>query len=384
VRSWSAAPEPPRLTGTDRFPPTPGFNDQTLREVVRLSAGGQRLRLRLTNEYGLKALRIGAARIALAGPDGSIVPGSEKIVQFAGKPDAVLAAGAPLISDAVDFKVPAFARIAVSLYLPQETGPCTCHATGMQTLYVGGPGDQTGAASLPARPGPGSRAFLSGVEVDTAGPGAAIVAFGDSITDGVGSAPNLDHRWPDRLADRLGGRFGVSNEGISGNRVLHDGAAQSALARFDRDVLATPGARYVIVFEGVNDLGVPHAPPEFLKLLGESPDPVTADEMIAGYRQLIARAHGRGLKVIGATVAPYKGAIYWSAEGEQARQAINAFIRTSREFDGVIDFDAALRDPADPAQIRPGFHAGDHLHGSDAGYEAMANTIDLRLFQPPR
>lgn len=381
ARSWAAAPEPPRLTGFGPFPASPAFADQTVRQVVRLSAGGARLRLRLTNAYGTKPLKIGAAHVAIAGPDGSIVPGTDRIVLFSGQPSAEIAAGAPLLSDPVEVKVPAFAHVAVSLYLPEDTGPCTCHQTGMQTLYVSEHGDVTGAPSVPARPGPGFRAFLSGVEVDTGGPAAGLVAFGDSITDGVGSTPDADRRWPDILAERLDGRVAVANEGISGNRVLHDGFAQSALARFDRDVLAVPGARWVVVFEGVNDLGLASAPPEMIQRFGLTADPVTAEGMIAGYRQLIARAHAKGLKVYGATITPYKGSAYWSAEGEAKRQAINAWIRTSGEFDGVIDFDAVLRDPADPAQMRDGFHAGDHLHGSDAGYKAMADAIDLRLFR---
>jgi lysophospholipase L1-like esterase len=235
-----------------------------------------------------------------------------------------------------------------------------------------------------------ARAFISGVEVETSRPGKTIVAFGDSITDGVGSTVNADRRWPDLLADRLIARkgridWGVVNMGISGNRVLNDGAGQSALTRLDRDVLAVPGAAYVIVFEGVNDLGIsyghftgPRA--AAFKSLATSA-PVTAEQMIAGYRQIIARAHGRGLKVIGATIAPYEGAAYYSEEGEAVREAINQWIRTGGAFDGVLDFDAALRDPADPKRIATPLQAGDHLHGSDAGYEAIAHSIDLALFR---
>jgi lysophospholipase L1-like esterase len=257
---------------------------------------------------------------------------------------------------------------------------------GAQTAYVAS-GDQTGAPSLPAAKLQ-ARVFLSGVEVDAAGPAKAIVVLGDSISDGVGSTPDTNRRWPDLLADRLAKRpgtaFGVVNEGISGNRLLHDGAGVSAPARFDRDVLATPGAAYVVVFEGVNDLGLSSPPPAMAKIFATAGDPVSADDLIGADRQLIARAHGRGLKIYGATIAPYKGAIYWTPEGEAKRQAINAWIRKGGAFDGVIDFDAVLRDPADPAQIRPDYQAGDHLHGSDAGYRAMANAIDLKLFNAAR
>ena len=385
VRSWSAAPEPP-TAARGRFPATPSFQDQTLREVVRLSAGGARVRIRLTNEYGAKPLVIGAAHLALAGADGAIQPGSDKALTFAGQPTVVIPPGAPMLSDPIDMAVPALASLAVSLYVPEDTGQCTCHGTAMQTLYVSDKGDSTAAPALPARPGFSPRAFLGGVEVDAPAAASTIVLFGDSITDGVGSTQNANHRWPDRLADRLAARgkgvFALANQGISGNRVISDGAAQSALARFDRDVLAVPGARYVVVFEGVNDLGRSDPPAQAASFFG-APEPVTVEAMTAGYRQLIARAHAGGLKIYGATIAPYGGAAYWSAAGEAKRQAINAWIRTSGAFDGVIDFDSVLRDSAVPTQMRADYHAGDHLHGSDAGYQAMADAIDLGLFAPP-
>ena len=386
VRTWAAAPEPP-TAGFGPFPATPSFEDQTVRQVVRVSAGGGQVRVRLTNEYGAKALRIGAARIALAGPDGTIRPGTDHILKFGGSSSATIPAGAPLVSDPVRMDVHALSSLAVSLYLPEQTGQCSCHQTSMQTLYLADHGDQTGAAKIPGqeRPFPGPRVFLSGIDVDAAPAVRTVVLFGDSITDGVGSTSNANHRWPDLFADRLARHhivLATANQGISGNRVLRDGAAQSALARFDRDVLAVPGAATVVVFEGVNDLGRGYPPPAKpgAPSFGGAPEPVTADEMIAGYRQLIARAHGSGLRVIGATIAPYGGASYWSEQGEAVRAAINAWIRTSRAFDGVIDFDAALRDPANPTQIRAGYHAGDHLHGSDAGYQVMADAIDLSLF----
>jgi len=226
--------------------------------------------------------------------------------------------------------------------------------------------------------------------VETEAAGKSIVVLGDSISDGVGSTPNANHRWPDLLADRLkarGGRgaWGVVNMGISGNRVLNDGAGQSALARFDRDVLSVPGAAYVIIFEGVNDLGISYGHmsgplAERFKSLAPAHQ-ATAEAMIAGYRQLIDRAHEKGLKVLGATITPYEGAAYYSPEGEAVRQAINRWIREGHAFDGVLDFDAAIRDPQTPSQIKEGLHAGDHLHGSDAGYQVLAHSIDLTLFK---
>ncbi len=383
VRTWSAAPEPPSAA-RGPFPATPSFHDQTLRQVVRISAGGKRVRIRLTNEYGAKPLAIGAAHLALADVDGAIRPGTDRPLTFAGQPSALVASGAPLLSDPVELDVPALSSLTVSLYVPDDTGQCTCHGTAMQTLYVSDSGDSTTAPALPARPGFSPRAFLAGVEVDAPAAAETIVLFGDSITDGVGSTVNANHRWPDYLADRLTARgagvFAVANQGISGNRVLSDGAAQSALARFDRDVLAVPGARYVVVFEGVNDLGRSDPPAQAASFFG-APEPVTVEGMIAGYRQLIARAHAGGLKIYGATIAPYGGALYWTGAGEAKRAAINAWIRSSGAFDGVIDFDAVLRDPANPTQMRADYHAGDHLHGSDAGYKAMADAIDLGLFK---
>jgi lysophospholipase L1-like esterase len=387
VGSWGASPLPP-TQGAGPFPGTPSFTDRTIRQIVRLSAGGEQVRLRLTNEYGTQPLTIGAARVAIADGEGAIAPDSERIVTFAGEPTAVLAAGTPLLSDPIDLEVGNLATLSVSLYFPGDTGACTCHATGMQATYVSAPGDHTAGTFAPAETIQ-ARAFLSGVEVLTDDAAGVVVAFGDSITDGVGSTPGANRRWPDILAQRLAerrreGPFGVVNHGISGNRVLGDGAGQSALARFDRDVLSVPGVTHVIVFEGVNDLGLAFGRFEgpLAAMRNLMPPGVTVNEetLIAGYRQLIARAHAAGLTIYGATIAPYEGAAYFSAEGEAARQAVNTWMRESREFDWVIDFDSVLRDPAKPSQMRDGLHSGDFLHGSDAGYRAMAEAIDLSLF----
>lgn len=384
VASWGASPLPPS-PGAGPFPATPSFNDQTVRQIVRLSIGGSRVRLRLTNEYGMKPVTIGAARVTLADGIEQVKAGIDKVVTFDGRSSATIPAGAPLVSDPIDLNVPDLASLSVSLYLKGETGPCTCHATGMQDAYVTR-GDHTQGTFAPEQTIQ-MRAFLSGVEV-LAPNARAIVVLGDSISDGVGSTPNANHRWPDLLADRLsarksGPRVGVVNEGISGNQVLADGAGQSALARLDRDVLAVPGASYVIVFEGVNDLGLGYGKLEG-PLASIMPPPAikpTRDAMVEGYRQIIARAHSKGLKVYGATIAPYEGAAYYSTEGNAVRQQINEWIRTSKDFDGVLDFDAAFRDPAKPTQMKDAFQAGDHLHGSDAGYRAVADSIDLALFR---
>jgi lysophospholipase L1-like esterase len=383
IGTWGASPLPPRAA-SGPFPASPSFTNQTVRQVVRISAGGDRVRLRLSNEYGTRPLVIGAARVAIADGESGIKAGTLHAVTFGGKASAVIPAGAPFLSDPIDLEVQPLESLSVSVYFPEETGPCTCHATGMQTAYVSKPGDFT-KGTFEAASTIQSRAFLSGVDVLTDTPAHVIVVLGDSISDGVGSTPNANRRWPDLLAERLEARsgkgaWGVVNEGISGNRVLGDGAGQSALTRFDRDVLAVPGATHVIVFEGVNDVGIAFGAPR----PGSNAQPagdLTAESMIGAYRQLIARAHAHGLRIYGATIAPYEGASYYSEKGEAIRSAVNQWIREGGEFDGVIDFDAVLRDPNHPTQIEASLHAGDHLHGSDAGYRKMADAIDLDLFR---
>ncbi len=385
VQTWGVAPLPPSQA-MGPLPATPAFDNQTIRQTVRISLGGQRVRLRFSNEYGTRPLVIGRARIAVADDKGNPVPGTEREVLFSGQPSTTIPAAAPYLSDAIELPVKALSSLSISLYLPQATGPCTCHSTGMQTAFVSNTGDFTAKAFTPKETVQ-LRAFISGVEVQAAAGARAVVVLGDSISDGIGSTLDANHRWPDLLAnelDKAHDNWGVVNMGISGNQVLSDGAGQSALARFDRDVLSVPGVRAVILFEGVNDLGISfghfEGPMAAIFKASSGGGKVTRDSMIAGYRQLIARAHARGLKVIAATITPYGGASYYSEEGEAVRAAINSWIRTGHEVDGVIDFDAAMRDPMKPTQIRDGFHAGDHLHGSDAGYRAMTAAIDLSLF----
>ncbi len=389
VSTWGAAPLPP-TPAAGPFPATATFSNVTLRQVVRVSAGGRRLRVRFTNEYGTKPLRLGRATVALADASGNVKAGSEHALTFAGRPDATIPPGAPLLSDPVELPVAPLASVSISLYLPENTGPCTCHQTGAQTGYVSAEGDFTKEVTFPPAQKITFRAFISGVEVEAPSATKAILVLGDSISDGVGSTVDANQRWPDLLAERLATRagrtaWGVVNMGISGNRVLNDGFGQSALARLDRDVLSVPGAAYVVVFEGINDIGIAYG--HFTGPIAEAfksvatGGKVRVDDLVAGYRQIIARAHEKGLKVLGATITPYGGAATYSDEGEAVRQALNTWIRTSGAFDGVLDFDAALRDPADPKQIAAGLHAGDHLHGSDAGYQALARSIDLSLFR---
>jgi lysophospholipase L1-like esterase len=379
IGSWAASPAPPMTASPNNRPLSPSFSDQTIVQVVRLSAGGQRLRVRLTNEYGQHALAVGAARVALVTPAGIVLPGSERALRFSGADAASIPPGAPLLSDPIDLATQPFARLRVSLYLPGETGPCTCHAQGLEPVALAA-GDATAnppPTPPPAPAAPQYRAFLSAVDVETAAPTApVVVAFGDSITDGARSTMSTDNRWPDWFATRLVERFkgraaAVNNAGIGGNRVLSDGViaafGQSALTRFDRDVLAVTGATHVVVLEGVNDLGDAKRP--------------TAEQLIAGYRQLIARAHAHGLKIFAATILPYGGAAYYSAQGDAERATINAWMRTSHEFDGVVDFDAAMRDPARPERMKADLQSGDWLHPNDAGYRVMGEAVDLAVFK---
>ena len=290
---------------------------------------------------------------------------------FAGARTARVPPHAPLLSDPVALPLTGLATLQVSLYLPEATGPCTCHAVGLQKADISPPGDYTDRPFTPSAQGEG-RAFLSAVEVEGAPGRAGIVAFGDSITDGYRSTAGANRRWPDRLAERLSAAHrdvAVANEGLSGNRVLSDGAlpifGESALTRFDRDVLGLAGVTHVIVLEGVNDLG-------------GKPEP-SAESLIAGYRQLIVRAHAHRIKVLLATILPYKGATYFRSEGEAVRSAVNAWIRTAREADEVVDFDAVMRDPHDPARMRADLQSGDWLHPNDAGYRVMGDAAPTTL-----
>ena len=390
VATWAASPISTNIpTGPPRgvapgapaaAPAKPGpaplrsFNNQTIRMVVNTSIGGRSVRVELANTFGADALKIGSVHIALRDHGSAIVPASDRKLMFSGLSSATIPKGASMISDPVDLAVPAAGDVVVSVYLPGDSGPPTQHATGLHTTYISSDGDFTGVPDFtPARTS-NSWYFLSGVDVLAPADAGVIVAFGDSITDGATSTNDADAAWPSVLARRLqdaGSHLAVVNEGISGNRVLGDGAGVSMLARFERDVLAQPGVKYLVFMEAINDIG------------GASragATPVTAEEIIAVYKQMIARAHMRGIKVIGATLTPYEGAGYYSEPGEVIRTAVNQWIRTTGMLDGVVDFDLVTRDPEHPGKFRPGFNIRDNLHPNDAGYKAMADSIDLSLF----
>lgn len=350
------------------------LNGQTVRQIVHVSIGGTRVRVRLSNAYGADSLVIGAARVGLRGTGASIVAGSDHALTFNGLGSTTIPAGALAVSDPVDLRVSDRGDLAVSLYVRGKALAATEHSLGLQTTYISPPGDFSGAESLPIASTTQSFYFLTGLEVDAPTKSGAIVTLGDSITDGLHSTVDANNRWPNRLAERLrlrkgGTKLAVLNAGISGNRLLHDMVGTNASARLDRDVLVQSGARYLIVLVGINDIGY---------------SGTAAAEIIAGQLQIIDRAHAMGLKVYGGTLTPFQAflpGLYYTPGGEEKRQAVNQWIRTSKAYDAVIDFDKAIRDPSNPATIRPAYDSGDNLHPNDAGYQAMADAVDLSLFK---
>ncbi len=367
--AWGAAPV--ASPAVPRVNEVRAFSDITVRQVVRLNQGGDAVRLRLTNELGEKTLKVGAVSVGLAGPDGKLV-GAPVPVTFGGKPEAEIPPGAPLLSDAVALPVKAMDHLSVGLFFVEPSAP----AGHRMRLFLSPPGNHTAKTDIPgelASKGPG---VVTGVEVRGAGARPVLVAIGDSITEGAGSTANADMGWPEQLAARIaarGGDWSVVNQGVGGGRLLREVTGPSALSRFDRDVLSVPGVAAVVLLEGVNDIGRAAQP-------GYASEAVTADQLIAGYRQLIARAHGRGVKIYIGAIPPFEGATYYHAAGEATRQTVNAWIRSSGEFDGVIDFESVLKDPARPSQILDGLHQGDHLHPNDAGYARMAEAADKAVF----
>jgi lysophospholipase L1-like esterase len=383
VGTWASVPTATPASGTRTV------TDVTVRQVVHASAGGGQVRLRLTNEFGSAALRVGEVRVALrAGTGTDIDPRTDRPVRFGGRRSVTVPAGAPVISDPVPLRVPAYADLVVSIHLPERTAVSTVHGFAYQRNALAA-GNVTGVRSVTPTETLTQWWFLSGVSVLSPKPRGAIVALGDSITNGAESTVGANRRYPDLLARRLRDT-GVLNLGVAGNRLLHDPNpptghpaesyaayfGQNALRRFDRDVLGQPGVEHVIVLLGVNDLGHPgtSAP------LSET---VSAEEIIAAHHQLITRAHQAGLQIHGGTILPFKGDTlgFWSQENESKRAKVNHWIRTTAPYDSVIDFDAALRDPADPLRLHPRYDSGDHLHPNDSGMAAFAETVPTRTFR---
>ena len=393
IGTWAAAPQPPIPKNVL------SLRNQSLRLIVHTSAGGSKVRIRIANTFGDQPLQIGAAHIACRAAVAEIDPATDRALTFGGSASATVPPGATLVSDPVDLDVPPLADLAISLFFPQATSATTLHILARQSSYVSGDGDHTADAKFPVAKTIRTWPFLSGVEVAVSPGGAAIVAFGSSTTDGDGSSLDGNHRYPDALAERLQNdaarktALGVLNLGIIGNRLLQDspkqpdfpfGAAlgQAGLARFDRDVLGQAGVRYVILALGINDIAFPGS-------FTPASEKVSAQDIISGYRRLIARAHRSKIRIIGTTIPPFEGATFndprftniYTPSKEAMRQQVNAWIRTSHAFDAVVDFDAVLRDPDRPTRLLPAFDSGDHLHMNDAGYAASAKAIPLALFQ---
>jgi lysophospholipase L1-like esterase len=374
VGTWTAAPA--TADGV-------AFSNQTLRMHPRISLGGRILRVRLSNAHGDGPITVGTAHVALRAEGAAIVPASDRVLRFGGEASVTIAAGSLVLSDPVELVVPSLADLSVSVYLPGDV-PASLPVTGRyarQTNYVSPPGDFSATTAMPVGRIADEWYFLSGIDV-VADPGAGgIVTLGDSLTDANISTPDAFCRWPDQLARRLaaraGGRpFGVMNQGLGGNRILHDLRGDSGLRRFDRDVLAQPGVTHAIVMLGTNDLRNRWGRPE---------QEVNAPAMIAGLRQMVIRAHTRGIKIFGGTLTPFENETFlvgaWTPAREAVRQAVNAWIRESGAFDAVIDFDQGLRDPVHPTSMLPIYDCGDHLHPSDLGYNRMGDLIDLVLFE---
>jgi lysophospholipase L1-like esterase len=380
--TWAAS-----LIATPARPPADSVDrvltvsNTTLRQIVRISSGGSRVRIRLSNQYGDRPLVIGNVRIALRTSGVTIDPATDRAVKFNGRSSVVIRTGANLVSDPIDLAVPQLSDLAISLFIADSARLSTRHGLGLQTNYLSRRGDSTAAATFAPDTTVRFWSVLAGVEVVNPALTGVIVALGNSITDGAASVADSNGRWPDVLARRLltsrEPPKAVVNAGISGNRVLTAGTGPSALERFDRDVLMQPGVTHVIVLEGINDIGT-------VARLPNAANKMTAEELIAGHQQLIDRAHERGLIIFGATLTPVGGLNGMTPEAFAIRDALNTWIRTSGAYDGVIDFDKATRDPADTTRFLPAFDSGDHLHPSPAGLKAMGEAIDLTLFRRTR
>lgn len=379
VTTWTAALDlvaGGRPTGPPANLPAT-FADQTVRMIARTSVGGQRVRLELANMINAKPLEIGAAHVALHKGGGMILEGMDRAVTFGGRASFTIPPGVMAVSDPVDLQIAPLSELAVSLYLPRDVGAATRHMLGLHTAYIS-QGDSTAAVSMPHPTTMFAYAWLTGIEVEAPADAYALVAFGDSITDGYATTRDADRAWPSLLARRLQGnkgteRVAVVNQGISGNQVLRDGAGLSALARFDRDVLSRPGVKFVILLEGVNDINI--------RGRSDGPNALTSDELIWGYRQIIARAQTHGIHVIGATIMPEEGVPTASQRGEDIRQKVNRWIRAKGNFDAVVDFDMVVRDPNRPVRLKQEFDPGDHIHPNDLGNQALADVFDLGLFK---
>jgi lysophospholipase L1-like esterase len=370
IGTWACSPQ---LADADNLPPAPGFANATLRQIIHVSVGGAQIRVRFSNAFGKNPLSILAAHVAIPAGAGSIQDGTDKSLLFHGQPSVSIPAGALMYSDPLEFDLPALSDLAVTIHLQAAPDGITTHPGSRTTSYLAD-GNFVSAADLPEAHRVDHWYFLNGVDVTAESSAESLVVLGDSITDGAKSTTNGNDRWPDELARRLQAdhkAVGVLNEGIGGNRLLLDHIGPNALARFDRDVLAQTAVHWIIVFEGVNDIGTCKNACSLDSL---------SQEIIGAYEQLIIRAHSHKIRVYGATITPFGASFYASPEAEHARETVNTWIRAAGHFDGVIDFDAVTRDPRNPSQLAPEDDSGDHLHPADGGYKQMGDTVDLKLF----
>ncbi len=375
VGSWACSPQ---LVEPQNRPPVPGLAGNTLRQVVHVTLGGSEIRLRFSNEFGGTPLTLDSVHIALAAGPGAIRPGTDRALTFSGKAGVSIPGGAMMFSDPIAFSVATLSDLVVTFKADSVPEGITGHPGSRETSYLAA-GDEVSSATLVNPVTADHWYVLDGVDVAAKSNAGVVVTLGDSITDGRGSITNENTRWPDDVAralaaDKRTATVGVLNQGIGGNRILRDGLGSNALARFDRDVIAQSGVRWVVVFEGVNDIGGTKAASD----KGEMPD--VADEIIEAYQQFIVRAHTHGLRIYGATITPFGKSFYFSDATEAARQKVNAWIRTSGQFDAVVDFDKATRDAKEPDQLASDLDSGDHLHLNSEGYKRMAAAIDLKLF----
>jgi lysophospholipase L1-like esterase len=379
VGTWASSPQ---LAATTDVPQGINFADVTLRQLVHVSAGGSKLRVRFSNAFGTAPLLISAAHIAVSLGGGSVQRSSDKELSFAGSPAVSIPAGALMISDPIDFVVPALSDLAVTVYIRDAPATITSHPGSRTTSYLV-PGNAVSETDMSKAVAVDHWYFINGVDVTAENCQNSIVILGDSITDGRGSTTNGNDRWPDYLSRRLQQEkktksIGVLNQGIGGNCLLSCGLGPNALARFDRDVLAQTGVRWLVVLEGVNDIGTQ------LRAKEGNEGWATGEDIIMAYRQIVVRAHAHGIKVYGATLLPFGGSFYYSENTERERQKVNDWVRTSGVFDGIIDFDAKLRDEKEPFRLAAVADGGDHLHLNAVGYKLMGDVVDLELFEDRR
>ena len=372
VGTWACSPQ---LVDSSVAPPNPDFADTTLRQVVHVSVGGTRIRIRFSNAFGKNPLLITSARVARAAANASIEPATDQPLTFAQQSSVTVPAGALMVSDPIAFDLLPLSDLAVTFHVKGPLDGVTTHAGSRATSYFTA-GDAVTETTLPSPQPVDHWYFLNGVDVSASKSPRAVVILGDSITDGRGSTTNGNTRWPDDLARRFHTNkhtreIGLLNQGIGGNRLLHDGLGPNALARFDRDVLAQTAVYWLLVLGGVNDIGTCATNCDL--------DQLTRD-ILQAYQQIILRAHAHDIRVYGATLLPFGGSSYATPDSEHARQAVNKWIRESGQFDAVLDFDSATRDPQNPTHLSPSMDSGDHLHPSNAGYQAMADSVNFKLF----